>query len=324
MSRRNAIRAGAGLTLGALWSPGARSQAYPARPVRILVGFGVGGNGDVTIRVVADKMASRLGQPWVIENRPSAGGVIASQSLLQSPPDGYTLMLAASSNVAMAPSLFNSLSFDPAKDFAPGGLVSRFGFLLAVNSSSGIRSVADLIAQAKARPGALNIGTTAVGAAQYIGTELLKAVAGIDIVPVPFKTSGDAAVALRSNHVQVIFDNIPPLMPHFQSGALRPIAMTSAERFPGLPDVPTVLESGLRYEFGSWNGLVAPRGTPDEVLELLNRELRSVVQLPDVVEKFRALGAVPATVSRAEFQRFIEDEIVFWRKTLDIARIPKT
>jgi tripartite-type tricarboxylate transporter receptor subunit TctC len=324
MDRRKALKSLAGISLCGLAAQAARAQSYPTRPVKMLVGFGVGGNGDVTVRIIAEKVSARLGQPWVVENRPSAGGIIASQVLLQSPADGYTLMLGASSNVAMAPSLFKSLSFDPARDFAPVSLVSKFGFLIAVNGASRIRTVAELIAEAKARPGGLSVGSLSVGSAPHIGVELFKSIAGIDMVTVPFKTSGDLAIAGRTNSVQVVLDTIPPLVTHFQGDALRPIAITSAERFPGLPNVPTALESGTKFEFMSWNGILAPKGTPEEVLDILNREVRAALQLPDVVEKYRLLGAVATGSTRQQFQSFIESEIVSWRRTLEIARIPTT
>lgn len=324
MKRRRLLQAMAGASILGAASPWSWAQSYPSRPIKLIIGFGAGGNGDVTMRIIAEKLAARLGQAWVVENRPGAGGILASQALLQSKPDGHTLMLGASSNMAMAPSLFKSLSFDPARDFSPVSLVAKFGFLLAVNAASRIKTIGDLIGQAKAKPGVLNVGSIAVGSAPHVGVELFKSVAGIDFVTIPFKNSGEVVAAALSNGVDAVLDTIPPLLPHFQSKALRPIAMTSAERFPGLPHVPTVLESGIDYEFTSWNGIVAPKGTPDDVLDLLNREIGAAVQLPDVIEKYRALGVVAASSSRREFQAYIESEIVKWRKALEIAKIQKS
>lgn len=320
MKRRNFLRSavllGAGSALQRAWA-----QAYPGRPIKIVVGFGAGGSGDVTMRIAAEKLAPRLGQSVVVENRPGAGGITAAQQVLQSKSDGYTLMLGASSNMAMLPTLFKNVPFDTSRDFAPVSLVAKFGFLIAVNSSLKIASVADLIREAKANPGKINIGSITIGSAPHVGVELFKSVAGIDCVTVPFKSSGEVVSAVRSGEVQVALDNIPPLLPHVQSGALRAIAMTTAARFPLLPDVPTVLESGLNYEMTSWNGIVAPKGTPTDILDLLNREVRAVVEMPDVIEKYRAIGVVATGSTRQEYQSLIDREIIAWRKILEIAKV---
>ncbi len=324
MQRRQLIKASVMPIAGALL-PSARAQgAYPNRPVKILVGFAAGGNADVTVRIVADKLAVRLGQAFVVDNKPGAGGLVAGQQALQAPADGYTLMLGASSNMAMAPHLFSKMPYDTVKDFLPVSILAEFGLLLVANDSLPIRTVPELIAHARANPGKLNIGSLTVGSAPHIGVELFKVAAGIDCVTVPFKGSGEVVSAARAGDIQLAMDAIPPLQPHLQSGALRAIAVTSAKRFPSLPVVPTVAESGLKYEMTSWNSLVAPRGSPVEHLELLNREIKAVLEMPDVAEKFRNLGVVPAWSSRQAYQEFIQREVEGWGRKLAIAKIEKT
>ncbi len=326
MQRRHLLQATATLPIWGALAPAAHAQAsgYPSRPVKIVVGFGAGGNGDVTVRIVAEKLAARLGQGFVVENRPGAGGLVAGQQVLQSPADGYTLMLGASSNMAMTPHLFSKLPYDTARDFVAVSMLAEFGFLIVVNDALPIRTVPELVAHARANPGKLNIGSIAVGSAPYIGVELFKAAAGIECTTVPFKNSGEVVAAARSGQVQLALDTIPPLQPHLQSGALRAIGVTTARRFPSLPDVPTVMEQGVPYEMTSWNGLVAPRGTPDEVLDLLNREIKAVLAMPDVAEKYRGLGVVPTWTTRQAYQDLIQREIEAWGRHLAVAKIPKS
>ena len=243
------------------------TEAYPSRPVKVMVGYGPGGTGDLTVRLVAQKLMEKTGQPFVIDNRPSAGGIVASQVAQQATPDGYTLNFIAAGNFAMTPSLFKSLPFDPVKDFEMVSLIGTFGFALAVDSKSNITDTRGLIADAKANPGKLFIGTISVGSAQYLAAEVFRSMAGIEATIVPYKTSADVVRALLAGDVQAIFETIAPIIPHAKAGTMRVLGVTEAQRFPSLPNVPTIAESGLpNYEIAGWNGIAVPARTPRDVI----------------------------------------------------------
>ena len=302
----------------------AQAPAWPARPVRVLIGYGPGGLGDVTTRIVTEKLAEKLGRPFIIENRPGAGGILASQMLMQAPADGYTLMMAATGNVAMTPALFRSVPFDVVQDFAPACLTCLFGFAIVVRGDSPIRGVADLVALAKRQPGALNFGTVSVGSAQYVGTELFKSLAGVEAVTVPFRTTGEVIAALHSGNVEVAIEASASLLEQFASGQLRPLALTTPSRSPLLPGVPTAREVGLpEYELTSWNGLVARTGTPQPILDLLNAEMNAVLRLPEVVARFRGLGVEPGGGTPADFGELIRRDLAKWASAIAVARIER-
>jgi tripartite-type tricarboxylate transporter receptor subunit TctC len=302
----------------------AAADAYPAKPVRIMVGYGPGGTGDLTVRMVAQKLSEKLGQQFFVENRSGAGGIVASQTAQQSPPDGYTLNFIAAGNFAMTPSLFKSLPFDPVKDFEMVSLIGTFGFALAVDGGSGIKTTQELIAKAKASPGKVFIGTISVGSAQYLSAEVFKSMAGIDVTIVPYKTSGDVIRAVRAGDVDAVFETIAPVIQQAKSGALRILGVTEARRFPGLPNVPTIAESGLpNYAVAGWNGIAVPARTPRDIVMKLNAEINAAVALPDVKQKFLDLGVTAQGNTPEEMTALLKKDIDWWRTVIEKAHIKK-
>lgn len=306
---------------------GAQAQGaanYPNKPVKIIVGYGAGGTGDVTMRILAQKLSDRLGQQFVIENRPSAGGLVASQLVAQSAPDGYTLVFIATGNFAMTPGLFKSLPFDPVKDFEMISLAGNFGFALITRADSKMTSVKDLITQAKANPGKINIGTVAVGTAQYLAAEYFKSAAGINAITVPFKTSGDVVSAVRAGEIDVGVETLAPVIAHIQSGAVRALAVTDPQRFPALPNVPTVSEAGVPgYIVSGWNGLAAPAKTPREIIDKLNREIQQALAAPDLQKKYVDLGIVPKGNTPEEMSALLKKDIALWKDVIEKAKLEK-
>jgi tripartite-type tricarboxylate transporter receptor subunit TctC len=319
MKRRDVLGAGLLLAAGAR---GAQAQAWPARPVRVLIGYGPGGLGDVTTRLVAEKLTEKLGRPFVIENRPGAGGILASQMLMQAPTDGYTLMMAATGNVAMTPGLFRTLPFDPVGDLAPICLTCLFGFAVAVRGDSPMNNLADLAAAARRAPGALNFATISAGSAQHVGTEFLKAKAGIEAATVPFRTTGEVISAIQGGQAQVTVEAIASLMPFFESGQMKPLAVTTPTRFARLPNVATALEQGVAdYVVTSWNGLVAKTGTPQAVIDLVNTEMNEALRQPDLLQRFASLGVEPGGGPPSAFGELIRTDVARWREAIRLARI---
>lgn len=300
------------------------AEAYPNRTVKILVGYGPGGTGDLTVRLVAQKLVEKTGQAFVIDNRPSAGGIVASQVAQQAAPDGYTLNFIAAGNFAMTPSLFKSLPFDPVKDFDMVSLIGTFGFALAVDNKSNITDARGLIADAKANPGKLFIGTISVGSAQYLAAEVFRSMAGIDATIIPYKTSADVVRALRAGDVQAIFETIAPIIPHAKAGTMRVLGVTETQRFPSLPNVPTIAESGLpNYEIAGWNGIAVPARTPREIINKLNAEINAAVMQPDIRQKFLDLGVIARGNTPEQMTALLKKDIAWWRGVIDKAKIAK-
>lgn len=300
------------------------AEAYPNRPVKIMVGYGPGGTGDLTVRLVAQKLMEKTGQAFVVDNRPSAGGIVASQVAQQATPDGYTLNFIAAGNFAMTPSLFKSLPFDPVKDFEMVSLIGTFGFALAVDSKSTITDARGLIAQAKADPGKLFIGTISVGSAQFLAAEVFRSMAGIEATIVPYKTSADVVRALRAGDVQAIFETIAPVIPHAKAGTMRVLGVTEAQRFPSLPNVPTIAESGLpNYEIVGWNGIAVPARTPREVITKLNAEINAAVVQADIRQKFLDLGVIARGNTPEQMTALLKNDIAWWRDVIEKARIAR-
>lgn len=300
------------------------ADAYPSKPVKVMVGYGPGGTGDLTVRLVAQKLLEKTGQPFVVDNRPSAGGIVASQVVQQAVPDGYMLNFIAAGNFAMTPSLFKSLPFDPVKDFEMVSLIGTFGFALAVDQASPLTDTRSLIGYAKANPGKVNIGTISIGSAQYLAAEVFRAMAGIDVTIVPFKTTADVVRALRSGDVQAIFETLAPVMPQAKAGTMRVLGVTEPQRFPALPQVPTIAESGLPgYEIVGWNGLAAPARTPREVIAKLNAEVNAAVAQPDIRQKFLELGVVARGNTPEQMTALLKKDIAWWRDVIEKSKIAK-
>ena len=299
------------------------AQSFPTRPVRVLVPFAAGGVADITARVLSQKMSEGLGQQVLVENRPSAGGIVASEAVAKAEPDGHTLLFITNGN-AVSVSLFKSLPYDTINDFAPVSTVGFFDLVLAVDSASKIGSVRDLIAVAKANPNKFNIGTINPGSTQNLAAELFKSMAGVDAQVVPFKATPAVIVALKANDVQAAFEFLTPVLPQIKGGALRALAVTSAKRFPGLPDVPTVAESGVPgYQASSWNGVAAPAKTPRTVIERLNREVNAALADPTARKRLSDLGVDVHPGTPEALRDLLVSEIAKWKAVIERANIPK-
>ena len=289
----------------------AAAQAYPAKPVRMIVGFPPGGGTDILARILAQRLSDAWGQQVVVENRPGASATIAANAVARAAADGYTLSMGQLTPNAIAPALYPKLPYDALKDFAPIVLVGTSPNVLVVHPGLPVRTVAELAAQAKARPRPFTYATSGAGSLQHIAAELFKSVAGIDMVHVPFKGSGQAVIDLISGQVDMNFDSIPATIQHIRSGKLRALAVTSARRAGGgLEDVPTIAESGFPgYDLTTWWGLFAPAGTPVEVLERINGETLLALRSAEVKERLAGLSVEPGGGSRAEFADYVRREI---------------
>jgi len=301
----------------------ALAQSYPTKPIRIVVPFGPGGVADITARVVSQKMGESLAQQLIVDNRPSAGGVIAAEAVAKSAPDGYTLFLV-SNGTAVSASLFKSLPYDTLRDFAPISTMGFFDLVLLVGPDSKFASVRDLIAAAKANPNKLSIATINVGSTQNLAAELFRSMAGIDAQTIPYKATPEVITALRSGDVQAGFEILAPVMGQIKNGAVKAIGIASDRRFAGLPNVPTITESGLPgYQASSWNGLSAPAKTPRAVIDRLNKEVVAAVAAPEVKAKLLGLGVDARSSTPEELQKLLASEIAKWGAVIDKAKIAK-
>jgi len=298
--------------------------SYPSKPVKIIVGYGPGGTGDITVRLVAQKLSEILGQPFVIENHPSAGGIVASQMVQQSTPDGYTLNFIAAGNFAMTPSLFKSLPFDPVKDFEMISMFGTFGFALAVDGSSNYKSVKDLLDDAKAHSGRVFLGTISPGSAQFLAAEFFKSMTKGDLTLVTYKTSADVMRALKASDVNATFETLAPVLPLVKTGGIRVLGVTDEQRFAGLPDVPTLAQAGVGpYAVTGWNGLAAPKKTPKEVILKLNGAINTAVAQADIRQKFLDLGVTAKGNSPEQMLALLQRDIQWWREVIGQSRIEK-
>ena len=299
------------------------AQAYPSKPIRLLVPFGPGGVGDITSRAVMQKMSEALGQQIIIDNRPSAGGIVATELVAKSDPDGYTLMLLNNTN-AVSAAMFRKLPYDTVKDFAMVSTIGAFSLGVLVSPESPMKTVKDLIAQAKANPGKFNIGTINIGTTQHLSAELLKSMAGVNATTVPFNNTAGVLTALRGNDVQAAIEFLPPVLGQIRAGGLRLIAVTSPTRFALLPNVPTLAESGLPgFEVTSWNGIAVAAHTPRAIIDRLSREIHAAVNSPQVKQRFQELG-VEQNVSTPEgMRKFLVEEIAKWNALIDKAQIQR-
>jgi len=311
-----------GLVL-ALAVPSAIGQSFPSKPIRFLVPFGPGGIGDITARVVAQKMSDQMGQQIIIDNRPGAGGVVATEIVAKAEPDGHTMLLLNNAH-AISTSLFKSLPYDTLRDFAPVGGVGTFSIVVLVSPESPLKSVKDLIAQAKANPGKLNAGTVLVGATQHLSAELFKSMAGVDFTAVPHSTTGALLTSLRGGSVQVAFEFMAPVVGQLRSGALRGLAVSSRNRFSGLSNIPTVAESGAPgYEVTSWNGIGVPAKTPRAVIARLEKEINIALANPDLKQRFHEMGMDTFPIGPEAFRKHIAAEIAKWKAVIETAKIPR-
>jgi tripartite-type tricarboxylate transporter receptor subunit TctC len=310
------------VVLGAVATP-APAQTYPTKPIRFLVPFGPGGVGDITARVAAQKLSASLGQQVIIDNRPGAGGIVATELVAKAEPDGYTMLLLNNAH-AISMSLFKSLPYDTLRDFAPVSSLATFSIVLLVNPDSPVRSVKDLIASARANPGKLNVGTIQIGATQHLSTELFKSTTGIDWVHVPYTNTGLLLTGLRGGGVQVAFEFIAPVVGMVKAGQFRALAVTTRTRFSGLPDIPTVQESGVPgFEVTSWNGIGVPAKTPRPIIDRLNRAVAEAQAAPDLKQRFQEMAVDTFPNTPEGYRKHIAAEIAKWGRVIETARIPR-
>jgi tripartite-type tricarboxylate transporter receptor subunit TctC len=311
------------LVVFALVTPAAAETRYPTRPVRIVLPFAAGGVADITARVVADKLGQKLGGRFYVENQPGAGGIAAARTVISSPPDGYTLALL-SNGTAVSVSLFNKLPFDPVKDFAPISSLGTFDFVFATSAESEFKSVAAFIAAAKAKPGALNVGTINVGSTQNLSAELFKTEAGIDFQIIPYRGTPDLLVSLMQGNVVLAIDSYSSMKGNLAEGKIRALASSGATRSQATPDTPTLRESGVsNYDVVSWNALFAPAGTPEEIIRTLNGALQEILAEPEVSKQLLELGIEAGAGAPEEIASRLASDIVKWRAVIERAGVEK-
>jgi tripartite-type tricarboxylate transporter receptor subunit TctC len=294
-----------------------QAQTYPDRTVRIIVPFAPGGSTDIVARITSQKLSERFKQSVVIDNRPGGGGNIGSDMVAKSPPDGYTLLLGTVGNLAINPSLYKKMPYDPLKDLAPIGYYGSAPNILVVHPSLPPRSVRELIAFVRSKPGQLNYGSGGTGGSIHLAAELFKSLAKVDMVHVPYKGSAPALIDLLGGQTQLMFATMPPALPHVKSGRLRALGVTGTQRSPLVPELPTIAESGLAgYEITQWWALMGPPGLPPAIVTRLNSELNAMLQQSDVKERFTSEGAVTAPNTPEWLASFMKSEVVKWAKVV--------
>jgi tripartite-type tricarboxylate transporter receptor subunit TctC len=302
--------------------PASAQAKYPDRPVKIVLPFGAGGVADVTARLVADKLSQKLGQQFVIENMPGAGGITAARAVLQSPADGYTLALL-SNGTAVSVGLFKNLPFDPVKDFAPVSSMGYFDLIFVTSANGPFKTLGDFVKAAKEKPGALNVGTIAAGSTQNLGAELFKTSAGIDVLIVPHKTSGEVLLGVERNDVQMGAEFYAAARGALGAKKLIPVGTSGPKPPAYLPGAPTVASTIPGFDVTSWNGIFAPAGTPAAVVATLNKALNEVLADPEMKKKALELGIDARGSTPSEIQKRLQDDIVKWSKVIEGAKIQK-
>ncbi len=307
------IRTLAALALSAV-ALAATAQPYPNKPIKILIGFPPGSGGETQVRLVGQKLTEAWGQPIIVDARPGASGNIAAEMLVKSPADGYTLLYFPAA-LAINPSLFPKVPYDLAKDFTPVALLGLFPLVLVENPGVPAKTVAELVALAKSKPGTINYASIGNASPPHLAGELFNQIAGVTMVHVPYKGSAPAQTDLIGGQVQVMFDTAVSAIPHVKAGRTRALAVTTKNRSRLLPDLPSLDEAGLKgYDLYGWGGIVGPAGMPAEVTAKLNAEIVKALRQPDVAEKLMTLGSEPGGMTAPEFGRFIQDEAAKWKK----------
>jgi len=318
--RRKTLRCALALACAAAGGLLHAEDAFPSKPLTLYVAFAPGGAGDIVARLVTRKMAENMGQPIVIENRPSP--VVAVQTVQRAKPDGYTLVMAGS-GTALTSALFKKLPYDLMKDFKHVSSLASFDLALVTAADSGFQSVADVLAYARANPGRLNIGTVRVGSTQNLAAEMFRSMAGIDAAIVPYRTTAEVVSGLRSKDIHVAIEMVPPLLGQIAGSNVRALAVTSAQRYQGLPQVPTLDESGITgYDAGSWNGVSVPAKTPPDIVDRLAKEVAAAMASPDVRKELLGMGMVPDKSSPEIMTRRMQADIDKWRGVIQKAHIP--
>ena len=295
------------------------AQGYPSKPAKVIVPYPPGGPTDIVARVVSQKLSDQMGQQFIVENRPGAGGNIGAEAVAKGPADGYTLLVATTAH-AINPSLFKSLGYNLTKDFAPVSQLTSGPLVIVAHPSLPAKNVQELIALGKAKPGTLNYASSGNGQSTHLSAELFATMSGIKMNHIPYKGSAPALTDVMGGQASLMFDTMLSAMPHVKNGKLKAIAVTSAARSPAAPDVPTVAESGLPgYEAIAWNGLLVPAGTPADVVAKLNAELKKALDAPEVKDRFSAQGFGAAWNTREAFAKFIQSELDKWAKVVKVS-----
>jgi tripartite-type tricarboxylate transporter receptor subunit TctC len=320
LPRRNFLHLAAGAAALSAVSRFARAQAYPSRPVRIIVGFAPGGPVDIIARLISQWLSERLAQQFIVENRPGAGSNIGTEAVVRAPADGYTLLLITSTN-AINTTLYSKLNFNFTRDIEPVASLLRTTHAMAVHPSVPAKTVPEFIAYAKANPGKINMASGGIGSAPHIYGELFKTMTGVDLVQVHYRGAGPALVDLLAGQVQIIFVNTAASIEYIRAGRLRALAVTTATRSEALPDIPTVGEFVAGYEASGWQGLGAPKNTPAYIVEKLNKEINAALVDPKVKARLLDLGGTPMPMTPADFGKFIAAEIEKWGKVIRAVNI---
>ena len=297
------------------------AQEFPSRTVKIVMGFGAGGLGDIAGRAIGEVMSKSIGQPVIIENMPGAGGATAALSVARAAPDGHSMLWVSSQN-AIAPSMFKAMPYEWSRDFTPIGPMATFDFVLFVHKDSPLKTVQDVIALAKKDPDKFNFGSIAVGTAQNLSTLQFVSMAGLTVPTVPFRTTGEVMTGLISGNIQAAFETIPGAIGQINAGAMRAIAVSSTKRNPFLPDISTIAESGVpNYLTYSWNGMVLPAKTPRNVVMRVNKEINSAIATSEIQKRFRELIMEPRIGTPEDLQKIYDEDVVVWRKVITEAKI---
>lgn len=312
-TRRHGARCVAGLLLGAVGIASAQAPAYPAKPVRVVVAFTPGGTTDILTRLVSQQLSERFKQQFLVDNKPGAGGNIGTEMVVRSAPDGYTLIVNSVGPIAVNPTLYKNLPYNPLSDLVPVVQIAEVPNVLVVHPSISAKTVDELIAYAKANPGKLNYGSTGVGTSSHLSGYMLSQRAGLQTTHVAYK-GADALRDLLAGRIHFMFATIPSVIAHIQAGKLRPIAVSSAKRSRSMPEVPTVAEKGFPgFEAGSWFGFFAPKGTPEPVIAALNKVVNEVISVPAIEQQMIREGADPIGGTPAQFSQFVQSEYKKWK-----------
>ena len=320
LPRRQFLHLAGGAAALPAFSRLARAQVYPARPVRIVVGFPAGGTSDIVARVLGQWLSERLGQQFVIENRPGAGSNLATEAVARAVPDGYTLLLIGGANTINA-TLFDKLNFDFLRDIAPVASVFETPLVVEVNPSVPVRTIPEFITYAKGNPGKLNFATPGVGTPPHVAGELFKMMTGMEMLHVPYRGTGPMLTDLIGGQVQVAFDPLPASIEHIRAGKLRALAVTTASRSEALPSIPSASESVAGYVASNWYGFAAPKNTPSDIIDKLNSDINAGLADPKIKTRLAELGGTPFTSSPVVFTKFVGDDTAKWAKVIQAANI---
>ncbi len=301
----------------------ALAQNYPLRPVRTIVPFAPGGGADIVARGILPRLGESMGQQFVIDNRPGGGTLIGAELAARAAPDGYTLFIGITGTMAINPSIYRKMPYDPVRDFAPITMLANGPNVLVVHPSLPARSVKELIALARSRPGQMSYGSSGIGGAPHLAGELFKSMARVDMIHVPYKGAAPATTDLLAGHIQIMFAGMGAALPHIQAGKLRALAVAGEARSPALPDAPTIGEFLKGFAAATWFGLFAPAGTPKEVVTLLHREIVRATTREDVRRQLLSLGYEPATLTPDQLGQYVKDEIAKWAGVIKAAAIPQ-